>query len=173
MAQVAALMCAMVDVPLRTRAVLPHTRAPRTPSPIAFDDAPIVLAAAGLAAAAGVLQYSVSAGDKGLNAFLTKEKMNNPFYSADFKQDRPKAPRWLSGLRLPELPFVEVYGQPSASRGVPMPRAADPAQEGDTAALYRELNAAVEREDYAMAADIKKQIDAILCADYDSTMDST
>ena len=85
-----------------------------------------------------------------------KEKSENPFYAKDFKAERPSTPTWFT-LRLPNLPFVEVYGQsndaadPAASVGSP-----------ERARLYRELDAAVEREDYEEAARIKGRIDDAL-----------
>lgn len=76
----------------------------RVPSPVAIDDGVVVLAAAALMAAAGALQYSVSAGDKGINAFLMKEKSSNPYYSKDYKSDKPTGgPKWLQALKLPEV----------------------------------------------------------------------
>jgi hypothetical protein len=48
-----------------------------------------VIAAVVLTAAAGLLQYSVSAGDRGINAYLSKEKGENPFYN--YRSSRPPA----------------------------------------------------------------------------------
>ena len=117
------------------------------------NDAVIVIGACGLAGAAGWLQYSVSSGEKGLNAFLMKEKRDNPFYSKTFTSEKPKPPPWLAALKLPSLDFVEVYGQDK-----PAPRQVD----GSMARLYAELDAAIEREDYVEAKQIKQRIDASL-----------
>ena len=113
-------------------------------------DGVMVAAALSLAGAAGFLQYQVSSGERGINAFLGKEKQDNPFYARNFKVEKKDAPAWLSALRLPELPFVEIYGQPK--EGVRLGSAA-------LARLYRDLDDAVEREDYACAAEVKAAID--------------
>ena len=89
--------------------------------PVANEGDGLVLAAAALAAGlAGYLQYSVSAGDKGINAFLMKEKGANPFYSKDYKSDdRPSGgPRWLQKLKLPEVhgPCITVVPRVVTSR---------------------------------------------------------
>ena len=130
--------------------------------PVMMDDGAIVVAAAGLAAAAGLLQYSLSSGDQGINAFLMREKRDNPFYSADFSAKKPTAPKWLSGIRLPTFDFVEVYGQEKSVRH--SSPAAGPQRDDDVAALYRALDAAVEREAYDDAARYKEQIDRLLAA---------
>ena len=134
----------------------PRATAPRCELAIP-SDAAFVVAALALAGGAGLLQYSVSAGDKGINAFLMKEKSSNPFYDKNFQSEqRAPLPRWLRAVRLPRLDFVEVYGEPDAARRAPsLPRASSTLE-----SLYRELDAAVEREDYAAAADVKKRIDA-------------
>ena len=56
---------------------------------IATEDLVPVIAAVVLTAAAGLLQYSVSAGDRGINAYLSKEKGENPFYN--YRSSRPPA----------------------------------------------------------------------------------
>ena len=56
---------------------------------LATADLVPVIAAVVLTAAAGLLQYSVSAGDRGINAYLSKEKGENPFYN--YKASRPPA----------------------------------------------------------------------------------
>ena len=146
-------------------AALPLLLHPRPPQPRAaaptalISDGAIVFAAACLAAAAGYLQYSVSAGDKGINAFLMKEKSENPFYQKDFvPQDLPKPPKWLQNVRLPQLDFVEVYGQEKTASKGPLSFGSSPQQDG-LDALYAALDAAVEREDYAAAQAYKEQID--------------
>ena len=126
----------------------------RCAEPVALEDSAVVIAALGLAAAAGALQFSLSSGDKGINAFLMKERGDNPFYKDDFRADKPK-PGILKGLRLPSLPFVEVYGQDNAFQAM------QPQRE-DVAALYRALDEAIERERYEEAAAIKDQIDQLL-----------
>ena len=138
-----------------------HATAPRCElSPP--SDAAFVVAALTLAGGAGFLQYSVSAGEKGINAFLMKEKSSNPFYDKNFKSESKsekseKLPRWLRGMRLPQLDFVEVYGeQPESGFSFSAPR---PRATSNLDALYRELDAAVEREDYAAATEVKKRID--------------
>eukprot|EP00966_Prymnesium_polylepis_P231464 5355531-Prymnesium_polylepis.2 len=118
------------------------------------SDEAVVLTAAVLAGAAGYLQYSVSSGEKGLNAFLMKEKSDNPFYSKDFKAEKPSTPSWFT-LRLPNLDFVEVYGQSNDAAAAPS------GDSPERARLYRELDAAVEREDYDEAARIKARIDEV------------
>ena len=133
---------------------------PRAPAPTALSDGAIVFAAVCLAAAAGMLQYSVSAGDKGINAFLMKEKGENPFYQKDFvPQDLPKPPKWLQNVRLPQLDFVEVYGQQPPASGPLSFGQESPQRQDGVGALYAALDAAVEREDYAAAAALKEQID--------------
>jgi hypothetical protein len=57
---------------------------------LATEDLVPVIAAVVLTAAAGLLQYSVSAGDRGINAYLSKEKGENPFYN--YRSSRPPAP---------------------------------------------------------------------------------
>ena len=117
------------------------------------SDTTFVVAAAALVGAAGFLQYSLSSGEQGINAFLMKEKSQNPFYSKDFKPIRPEAPRWMRGLRLPRFSFVEVYGESGASSGSSL------LDFSDLDALYSQLDAAIEREDYDTAAAIKARID--------------
>ena len=116
------------------------------------EDAAIIAAAALLLGAAGALQYSLSSGEKGINAFLMKEKSQNPFYSASFKAEKPQTPTWMKGLKLPRLDFVEVYGQER-------PQASMPSEVTALDVLYAELDAAIEREDYDKAAGIKARID--------------
>ena len=55
-------------------------------------DAPLVIGAALLAATTGTLLSSVASGDKGIGAFLSKEKWENPFYQPGFRSD-DAAPR--------------------------------------------------------------------------------
>ena len=54
---------------------------------LATEDLIPVIAAGVLTAAAGLLQYSVSADDKGISAYLGKEKGQNPFYN--YRSSRP------------------------------------------------------------------------------------
>jgi|EP00326_Haptolina_ericina_P039363 hypothetical protein len=117
-----------------------------------LSDAGAVTAALGIAAAAGWLQYSLSSGERGINAFLFKEKGDNPFYSNDFKADKPSPPSWFR-VRLPALPFVEVYGQSDT------PSSPIEFDNSERAQLYRELDAAIEREDYEAARRIMRIID--------------
>lgn len=126
-------------------------------------DTYVVLSAAALAGAAGLLQFQLSSGERGLNAFLGKEKAENPFYSTSYKAEQRGAdlPGWLGKLRLPNLDFVEVYGQPQ-SQGQRSGSASWDAMPPQLGALYRELDAAVERENYEEAAQIKSRIDAML-----------
>lgn len=134
-----------------------------------------VLAAAALAAAAGSLQYKLSSGEKGLNAFLMKEvcgttrhngctfcehcltpctqKKDNPFYSRGYVADKPSTPSWFT-WRLPKLDFVEVYGQESSQ-----PSQSDSLRP-ELASLYMELDDAIDREDYTKAKEIKARIDS-------------
>ena len=135
---------------------------------VAFDDGAVVLTAAALACAAGALQYSVSSGDKGISAFLSKEKRENPFYQP-FAVEPRKAPRWLAAVRLPRLDFVEVYGQ--ASRPAKSSQLFDSSQSSDVAALYAALDDAIGREDYVEAAACKRQIDALLLSERDDQSD--
>ena len=153
--------------PLLLLSARPNAPAPRAPpasaSAIEIGDVIFVATALGLAGAAGYLQYSLSAGDKGLNAFLMKEKSENPFYKEDFKSDaRPELPKWIANLRLPELDFVEVYGQESSPRGPAGPSWTKDSGGDKIAVLYRRLDAAVEREDYDEASRCKSEIDALL-----------
>ena len=82
-----------------------------------------VLIAGGILAAAGWLQWSVSSGEQGINAFLMKEKQDNPFYNGKYKPEGTTAepgrggPSWLRRLRLPSLPYVEVYGEAAGQAG--------------------------------------------------------
>ena len=111
-----------------------------------LSDAAVLGATAAVLCAAGYLQYTLSSGDQGINAFLMKEKSQNPFYSKDFKAERPMLPSWLRGFRLP------VYGAEPPS---PPSGPADEALE----ALYTALDDALEVEDYSRAAIIKARID--------------
>jgi len=117
-----------------------------------LSDAAVLGATAALLCAAGYLQYTLSTGDQGINAFLMKEKSQNPFYSKNFKAERPMLPSWLRGFRLPRFDFVEVYG---AEPQRPPSGPADEALE----ALYTALDDALEVEDYSRAAIIKARID--------------
>lgn len=127
----------------------------RNTTPQASDDGVVVAFAALLVGAAGALQYSVSSGDKGINAFLMKEKRDNPFYQSGFQSERPSGgPNWLKSFRLPALDFVEVYGQADSSAPGASPSSPE------LAALYRQLDRAIEREEYDEAAQIKAQIDS-------------
>lgn len=127
----------------------------RAPEPRALGDGAIVAAAAALAAGAGLLQYSVSAGDQGLNAFLGKEKAENPFYQKNFKPAEAEVPQFLQRLRMPKLPFAaeRATGAPSSSST-------------DVSALYRALDEAIEREAYDEAKYYKDRIDSLI-ADQD------
>ena len=117
-----------------------------------LSDAAVLGATAALLCAAGLLQYTLSTGDQGINAFLMKEKSQNPFYSKNFKAERPMLPSWLRGFRLPRFDFVEVYGAEPPS---PPSGPADEALE----ALYTALDDALDVEDYSRAAIIKARID--------------
>jgi len=141
---------------------MPLPRGPRrTPSPAAVDVE--VLIAGGILAAAGWLQWSVSSGEQGINAFLMKEKQDNPFYNGKYKPEGTTAepggggPSWLRRLRLPSLPYVEVYGEAAGQAGG---RGAAPPRGGSSRSrLYAELDAAIDREDYAAAKLLKERID--------------
>ena len=107
-------------------------------------------------------QYSLSSGDKGINAFLMKEKSDNPFYKADFKSDKPSGgPSWLSSVKLPQLDFVEVYGQSGGGGGSGQTGTGNESSP-ELKTLYRRLDAAVEKEDYEEAARVKAEIDETL-----------
>ena len=95
---------------------------------------------------------------EGINAFLMKEKRDNPFYQSNFVTEKPSAPQWLNKLQLPRLDFVEVYGQSDAPIKTP-PRSAD------VTSLYRQLDDAIESEQYDAAAAIKARIDELLVAE--------
>jgi len=138
---------------------MPLPRGPRrTPSPAAVDVE--VLIAGGILAAAGWLQWSVSSGEQGINAFLMKEKQDNPFYNGKYKPEGTTAepggggPSWLRRLRLPSLPYVEVYAGQAGGRGAAPPRGGS-----SRSRLYAELDAAIDREDYAAAKLLKERID--------------
>ena len=121
-----------------------------------ISDAAFVAAAAALAGAAGLLQYRLSNGKQGINAFLMKEKSQNPFYAKDFKAERRSPPKWLSGFRLPNLDFVEVYGQPNRQ---PSHGLSGGALRPDLEELYEALDSAIDREDYQAASLISAKID--------------
>ena len=109
-------------------------------------DGYVVAAALALAAGANLLQYSLSAGDKGINAFLGKEKGENPFYKdGSIGGGSPRIPQ------LPNIPFVEVRSG-----------AASQPEWTDVSSLYKALDDAVEREAYEEAAAFKAQIDKLL-----------
>ena len=134
--------------------------------PAAIEDGAVVLAAAALVGAAGALQFSLSSGEKGINAFLMKEARDNPFYKPNFKSDKPTGPSWLSSIKLPQFDFVEVYGQPGGGSGSAGGQSSNSDMSPELAALYRKLDAAVEVEDYDEAARVKAQIDeALLSSD--------
>lgn len=88
------------------------------------QDAPF-LAGAGLVVAGVVwLQLSIYSGRRGLGAYASQEKGQNSFSSSTFKADKPTPPGWWPAwLRLPELDFVEVYGQAPSAK--PEPNAAE------------------------------------------------
>ena len=71
----------------RQRQAVPRVAVPQ--AGLATADLVPVIAAVVLTAAAGLLQYSVSAGDRGINAYLSKEKGENPFYN--YRSSRPPA----------------------------------------------------------------------------------
>lgn len=158
---------AFVPMPLPLPAALPDRSCRRANVPTAIEDGAVVIAAGLLVGAAGALQFSLSSGEKGINAFLMKEKRDNPFYSSNFVSDKPTGPRWLRSLKLPNLDFVEVYGQQSSrgpqdlggGRGKQMNVDDDRSELAD---LYRELDRAVEAEDYDEAARVKARIDETL-----------
>ena len=107
----------------------------------------------------------VACGRQGPWRLLGKEKAVNPFYQKDFKAEAPRSPGFLRGVRLPELPFVEVYGQderaqPRRPLGGGMkqqPRASSSADMTPLDRLYSLLDDAIEREAYGEAAEIKTQ----------------
>ncbi len=116
----------------------------------------LVAAFGAVAAAAGALQYSVSAGDRGISAFLGKEKAVNPFYTTARTTAR------ATQQRAPQSPEDRRAPQPSGSTVVPSTR--QPLTEGQTTrrdALYLELDAALDRQDYELAAAIKAKIDEV------------
>lgn len=136
----------------------------------------LVLISLSLVGAAGYLQYSVTKGEQGLNAFLMKEKSQNPFYSANFRPEERtgwRKPEWLPDLpdlklpslpALPDLPFVEVYDRPGAD-----PRRPESAND-ERSRLYTALNAAVEAEDYEEARRLKEQIDTAMMPEMKDTL---
>lgn len=140
---------------------------PRCSPPAAIQppsDAGLVLIALSLAAAANAFQYSLTSGKQGINSFLMREKGDNPFYKENFVAEKPRLPQFLANIRLPELPFVEVYGQETASSSS---KGTTVGQRADVARLYRAMDAAIEREQYDEAAAVKEQIDRLLEADRD------
>ena len=132
-----------------------------------MSDGLFVAAAVVIAAGAGAVQYTAASGDRGINAFLTKEKSSNPFYDKNFKAQKPEAPAWMKRLPLPRLDFVEVYGESSSPPPAAV-RLPGSGAEPTVASLYEDLDAAVEREDYAAAAAIKANIDALSDVNTDS-----
>lgn len=135
----------------------------RCGAPAAFEDGVAVTFALTAAAAAGYLQYSLSSGEKGLSAFLMKEAKDNPFYKADYKAEKPKPPAWLT-LQLPQLDFVEVYGQ-QAPRGEPAGGGGAGGALDGLDERYAALDEAIEREDYAAAETIMGDIDRLKAAE--------
>jgi hypothetical protein len=129
------------------------------------SDGVLLVAAGSLALAAGLLQAELSGGEKGINAFLMKEKGSNPYYRKDYKKVQPPASSWLKGLRLPDLPFVEVYGQESrgAGGGVRLPNSNR--SSARVANLYQQLDQAIDCEDYKLASELKRSIDEALLLD--------
>lgn len=118
------------------------------------DDRAVVATAAVLMIAAGTLQYTVTKGDRGLGAFLSKEKSSNPFYTnPTFTPDPPSPPPvWLQALRPSSTARSEAQQRPDAfSRGS--------TSGNERERLYAKLDAAVEAEDYELASQIKAQID--------------
>lgn len=149
------------------------------------NDLFVVATAVSLTACAGLLQYSLSSGDKGINSFLMKEKGSNPFYSSNFRAEKPKPPRWLDAVQLPSLDFVETFNsspqaQPPQRDDVELTRlyqlldaavecaaVSVPFESGSTALPNRgscssggEANVSCRREDYAAAQEVKASIDA-------------
>ena len=159
----------------------PSTRAAVPPRVVATTmlepgDLLLVFISLSLVGAAGYLQYSVTKGEQGLNAFLMKEKSNNPFYSKNFRPEERtgwRRPEWLPDLpdlklpslpALPDLPFVEVYDRPGAD-----PRRPESAND-ERSRLYAALNAAVEAEDYEEARRLKEQIDTAMMPEMKDTL---
>ena len=77
----------------------------------------------GIGIGAGMLQRRILSGDQGLGAFLDDGKgFKKSAYRARSKSKGSKAtkdqnvpnPGWLAGLKLPNLDFVEVYGEDEA-----------------------------------------------------------
>ena len=160
----------LVALPVtRAAAVAPRTR---DATMLEAGDLALVGVSLLLVGAAGYLQYSVTQGEQGLNAFLMKEKSQNPFYSKNFKPEARQGwrlPEWwpsdlkLPDIKLPSLPdldFVEVYDRPGADPR----RRAEPTDERSR--LYAALNSAIEAEDYAEAKRLKEQIDDATAPDY-------
>lgn len=122
---------------------------------LTLPDWVLVLLFASVAGCAGWLQYTVSSGERGLNSFLMREKTDNPFYSKSYKKEpAPSAPAWLTNLKLPSFDYVEVYGSEPPSTGVDE-------RAKKRAALYTDLNLAVEAEEYERAAELKARIDEV------------
>ena len=141
---------------MQSRHLLTAATAARTPpilaaAPPVTADVAFTAATLALLLAAGFLQYSVASGDKGLFVYLTKELGSNPFYGPNFKADKPKSPKWFS-MRLPELDFVEVYGQEPSRRD---------GSDAQRAAMFRELDDLIESEDYEAAKLLKLRIDEL------------
>jgi hypothetical protein len=81
------------------------------------QDVPFIAGVGLIAAGAVWLQLSLTGGRRGLGAFLSQEKGNNPFYARNFRADKPSPPAWWpEWLRLPEFEYVEVYGQEPRSK---------------------------------------------------------
>jgi len=70
----------------------PTRRCALPTSGLATEDLIPVIFAGALATSAGLLQYSLSAGETGISAYLSKEKANNPFYNYR-KSARPASRR--------------------------------------------------------------------------------
>ena len=120
----------------------------------------MLAAAVSLVGAAGLLQYRLSSGEKGLSAFLGREKKENPFYQDGYTSEVPETPEWMQRIRLPTLDFVEVYGQ--ERRGSNGGSGDNGGGDDARALLYRQLDAALDAEEYEEAARLKRQIDDLL-----------
>ncbi|CAM9650564.1 unnamed protein product [Chrysoparadoxa australica] len=119
----------------------------------------------GFAGLAGALVFSTYTGDQGLEAFLTKEKKDNPFYNKNKKAQifKPSPPKIMDMVKLPKLDFVEVYeSEPDApeTEGSQVEEAAAfPSADVEMASRLRtKLLAAVDAGELEQAAALEKEL---------------
>eukprot|EP00638_Chattonella_subsalsa_P005622 CAMPEP_0117751772 /NCGR_PEP_ID=MMETSP0947-20121206/11184_1 /TAXON_ID=44440 /ORGANISM="Chattonella subsalsa, Strain CCMP2191" /LENGTH=212 /DNA_ID=CAMNT_0005570237 /DNA_START=34 /DNA_END=672 /DNA_ORIENTATION=+ len=114
-----------------------------------------ILVFAGYAAAfgaAGFLMSSVYGGSFGLGAYLTSDKPLGPDPNAPGRGEN-QLPEFFKNLKLPQLDFVEVYGQPKA----PSDEVIQKAEE-----LRSQIQKAVAENDFEKAKAAEKNLEDFL-----------